>query len=139
MEITPVAKTLKYIDAGGIQIAAVYDRCRARDSERQRAAKHRASSAAQRRMNQIYSTQRLELMLSANFPAPGSALVVTLTHDDAHMPKSRKEAQARFKYFLKKLRAARAAAGRLLGAGDPHERVRPVASAHRARQHRQRL
>lgn len=27
------------------------------------------------------------------------------------MPKSRKEAQARFKYFLKKLRAARAAAG----------------------------
>ena len=38
MEITSVAKTLKYIDAGGIQIAAVYDRCRARDSERQRAA-----------------------------------------------------------------------------------------------------
>lgn len=111
MEITPVAKTLKYIDAGGIQLAAVYDRCRARDSERQRAAKHLASSAAQRRMNQIYSAQKLELMLSANFPTPGSALVVTLTHDDAHMPKSRKEAQARFKYFLKKLRAARAAAG----------------------------
>ena len=111
MEITSVAKTLKYIDAGGIQIAAVYDRCRARDSERQRAAKHRASSAAQRRMNQIYSAQKLELMLSANFPTPGSALVVTLTHDDEHMPKSRKEAQARFKYFLKKLRAARAAAG----------------------------
>ena len=57
-------------------------------------------------MNQIYSAQKLELMLSANFPTPGSALVVTLTHDDAHMPKSRKEAQARFKYFLKKLRAA---------------------------------
>lgn len=106
-----MAKTLKYIDAGGIQIAAVYDRGRARDSERQRAAKHRASSAAQRRMNQIYSAQKLELMLSANFPTPGSALVVTLTHDDEHMPKSRKEAQARFKYFLKKLRAARAAAG----------------------------
>lgn len=111
MEITSVAKTLKYIDAGGIQLAAVYDRGRPRDSERQRAAKHRASSAAQRRMNQIYSAQKLELMLSANFPTPGSALVVTLTHDDAHMPKSRKEAQARFKYFLKKLRAARAAAG----------------------------
>ena len=98
-----MAKTLKYIDAGGIQLAAVYDRGRPRDSERQRAAKHRASSAAQRRMNQIYSAQKLELMLSANFPAPGSALVVTLTHDDAHMPKSRKEAQARFKYFLKNL------------------------------------
>ena len=104
-------KTLKRIDAGGIQIAALYKRCSPRDSERQRAAKRQASSAAQRRMNQIYSYQKLELMLAKNFPRPGTGLWVTLTHDDAHMPGSRKETQQRFKYFLKKLRAARKAEG----------------------------
>lgn len=106
-----MAKTLKRIDAGGIQIAALYNRCSPRDSAKQRAAKHQASSAAQRRMNQIYSYQKLELMLAANFPRPGTGLWVTLTHDDAHMPGSRKEAQLRFKYFLKKLRLARRTAG----------------------------
>lgn len=106
-----MAKTLKRIDAGGIQLAALYDRCSPRDSEMQRAAKHQASSAALRRMNQIYSYQQLELRLAKNFPTPGSGLWITLTHDDAHMPGSRKEAQLRFKYFLKKLRAARKAAG----------------------------
>jgi len=106
-----VAKTLKRIDAGGIQIAALYKRCSPRDSARQRAAKRQASSAAQRRMNQIYSYQKLELMLAKNFPRPGTGLWVTLTHDDAHMPGSRKETQLRFKYFLQKLRAARKAAG----------------------------
>lgn len=106
-----MAKTLKRIDAGGIQLATLYKRCSPRDSARQRAAKRQASSAAQRRMNQIYSYQKLELMLAKNFPRPGTGLWVTLTHDDAHMPGSRKETQLRFKYFLKKLRAARKAAG----------------------------
>lgn len=106
-----MAKTLKYIDAGGIQIAALYSRCSPRDSARVRQAKHQASSAAQRRMNQIYSYQQLELRLAVNFPVAGSALVVTLTHDDRHMPKDRKEAQLRFRYFLRKLRGARKAAG----------------------------
>ena len=106
-----MAKTLKHIDAGGIQVAALYDRCSPRDTAPQRQAKHQASSAAQRRMNQIYSYQQLELRLSMNFPTAGSGLVVVLTHDDAHMPRSRREAQLRFKYFLQKLRAARKAAG----------------------------
>ncbi len=106
-----MAKTLKRIDAGGIQVAALYNRCRAKDTPKQRQAKRQASSAAQRRMNQIYSYQQLELRLAVNFPVAGSALVVTLTHDDAHMPKNRKEAQLRFKYFLKKLRSERKAAG----------------------------
>ena len=105
-----VAKTLKIIDAGALRISALYDRCRGKDTPAQRQAKHQTSSAAQRRMNQIYSYQQLELMLAVNFPTPGSGLVVTLTHDDAHMPKTRKEAQLRFKYFMQKLRAARKAA-----------------------------
>ena len=106
-----MALLLKRIDAGGIQIAALYNRRSRYDTPAQRAAKEKASSEAQRRMNQIYSYQKLEMRLAVNFPTPGSGLWVTLTHDDAHMPGSRKEAQLRFKYFLTKLRAARKAAG----------------------------
>jgi len=106
-----VAKTLKRIDAGGLRVEALYSRCSPHDSPAQRQAKHQASSAAQRRMNQIYSWQKLELMLAANFPSAGSGLVVTLTHDDKHMPKDRKEAQMRFRYFLFKLRRERRTAG----------------------------
>lgn len=50
-----MAKTLKRIDAGGIQVAALYNRCTGRETPRERQAKHQASSEAQRRMNQIYS------------------------------------------------------------------------------------
>lgn len=106
-----MAKTLKRIDAGGIQIAALYNRCSPRDSARQRAAKHQASSAAQRRMNQIYSYQKLELMLAANFPTAGSAEVCVLTFDDKHLPKTRAEAQRRVRYFNRLLRDERRAAG----------------------------
>lgn len=106
-----MAKTLKIIDAGGLQVVALYSRRTGREAPKVRAAKQKASSEAQRRMNRIYSYQKLELMLAANFPTPGSALVCVLTFDDAHMPGSRREAQLRFKNFLKKLRAARKAAG----------------------------
>ena len=106
-----MAKTLKRIDAGGIQVAALYNRCSGRDAPRERQAKRQASSEAQRRMNQIYSYQKLELRLAANFPTPGSAQWVTLTYDDTHMPKSRKEVQMDFKYFLQKLRQSRRDAG----------------------------
>ena len=105
-----MALTLKQIYAGPIRVQALYNRCAPSDAPKVRQAKHQASSAAQRRMNQIYSYQKLELMLAKNFPRPGTGLWVTLTHDDTHMPGSRKETQLRFKYFLKKLRAARKAA-----------------------------
>lgn len=82
-----------------------------RDSPKVRAAKEKATSLAQQRMNRINSTLELELRLAANFPTAGSGLVIVLTYDDEHLPKSRKEAQRRFKYFLQKLRAERKAAG----------------------------
>ena len=106
-----MAKFLKTIDAGVLQVVALYDKADAREPQAVRAAKKKNSSAAQRRMNQIYSYQKLELMLATNFPTPGSGLVVTLTYDDKHMPASRKKAQLRFKYFLGKLRKAREEAG----------------------------
>ena len=106
-----VAKTLKRIDAGGIQIAALYSRRSGREPPRERAAKQKASSEAQRRMNQIYSYQKLELMLACNFPTAGSALVGALTFDDKHLPRSRAEAQQRIRYFLQLLRRERKKAG----------------------------
>lgn len=106
-----MALTFKQIYAGPIRVQALYNRCAPRDTLKIRQAKHQASSDAQRRMNQIYSYQKLELMLAVNFPRAGSALVLVLTFDEAHAPKSRKEAQRRFKYFLKKLREAYRAAG----------------------------
>ena len=87
-----MALLLKRIDAGGIQVAALYNRRSRFDTPAQRAAKEKVSSEAQRRMNQIYR-------------------VAVLTFDDEHQPKSRAEVQRRFRYFLKKLRAARAEAG----------------------------
>ena len=106
-----MAQTLKITAAGPLFVEALYPRARRSDTPRQRAEKRKASSEAQRRMNRIYSYQQLELTLAANFPTPGSAHVVVLTFDDAHMPRSRREAQRRFKYFLKRLREAYRAAG----------------------------
>ena len=106
-----MAQTLKRIDAGPLRIEALYPRASRYDTPRQRAAKQKASSEAQRRINQIHSFEELELMLAVNFPTPGSAWVIVLTFDDAHMPKSRAEAQRRAKYFRQKLAAAYKAAG----------------------------
>ena len=80
------------------------------DSEKVRAAKAKATSQAQQLRNQILSIRQLELLLAVNFPTAGSGLVCCLSFDDAHLPKTRREAQRRFKYFLKKLRDERRAA-----------------------------
>ena len=74
-----MALLLKRIDAGGIQVAALYNRRSRFDTPAQRAAKEKVSSEAQRRMNQIYSWQKLELLLAKNFPTAGSGLVAVLT------------------------------------------------------------
>ena len=105
-------KTKKIITAGSLVVEAIYPRCDRRDSQQARAAKRKASTEAQRRMNQIYSHQKLKLLLAANF-VPGD-LVVTLTCDDEHLPASRKEAQAQLKYFRQRLTAARKRRGQSL-------------------------
>lgn len=98
-------KTKKIISAGPLVLEAVYPRGSAHDSPRQRAAKRKLSSEAQQRMNAKYSWQKLELQLAVNY-GPGD-LWVTVTYDDEHLPKTRAEADLRFKYFLRKLREAR--------------------------------
>lgn len=99
------------IDAGAIVYEIDAPVRQRGDSPKQRAAKAKATSDAQRLRNQILSARELELRLAVNFPTPGSGLVIVLTYDDEHLPRTRKEAQRRFKYFLKKLRTARRDAG----------------------------
>ncbi len=76
-----------------------------------RAPKAKCSSPGQQRYNQVRRESALELLLAANFPTPGSALVVTLTYDDRHLPKNLKEAQKRLEYFREKINRERKKAG----------------------------
>lgn len=98
------------IDGGAVVYVLEHPVRERGDSEKVRAAKSKATSEAQKLRNQILSTRELELRLAVNYPTPGSGLVIVLSYDDEHLPKSRKEAQRRFKYFLQKLRAERRAA-----------------------------
>ena len=98
-------KTKKIIVAGSLVMEAIYPRGSSHDSPQVRAKKRKLSSEAQQRMNAKTSWQKLELQLAANY-RPGD-LWVTVTYDDEHLPSSRKEADLRFSYFLRKLRAAR--------------------------------
>ena len=99
------------IDGGAVVYEIEHPVVSSRDAPRERAAKAKATNDAQRLRNRILSTRELELRLAKNFPRAGSGLVFTLTFDDRHLPRTRKEAQRRFKYFLKKLREARREAG----------------------------
>lgn len=106
-----MAKTLRSVWAGPVQLHSLSSRCRPGDAPATRAAKHKASSDAQRRMNRIYAFQRLELLLAANFPSAGSGLVFTLTYDDRHLPHDRAAVSRNLAAFRKRLNAARKAAG----------------------------
>jgi len=100
-----MAKMKKIITAGPLVKEALYPVGSRADSPKVRAGKKNLSSEAQQRMNDIYSWQKLEMMLASNM-VPGD-LVVVLTYDDQHLPMSRKEAAAKVKYFRAKLSAAR--------------------------------
>ena len=106
-----MAKTLRSVWAGPLQVHSLSSRARRTDPPLTRAAKRKASSEAQRRMNRIYAYQRLELQLAANFPSAGSGLVVTLTYDDAHLPRRRAEVTKHLAAFRKRMNILRRAAG----------------------------
>ena len=104
-----MAKTKKIISAGNLRIEVIYDRVNRRDDERTRAAKRKAQSEAQARMNQQYSWQKLELMLAANF-VPGDC-VLCLDYSNEFLPFMRREADYRMKQFRAAMSAIRKAAG----------------------------
>lgn len=102
-------KTKKIVSAGPLVLEAVYPRASRWDSPRARGAKRKLSSEAQQRMNAKHSYQKLELILAANF-LPGD-LIVTLTYDPAHLPRTRESAAAKLKAFRARLSALRKRSG----------------------------
>ena len=105
-------KTKKIISAGPLVVEAIYPRASRWDSPKARGAKRKLSSEAQQKANAKYSYQKLELMLAANF-VPGD-LILTLTYDEAHLPRTREAAAARLKKFRADLAALRKRSGREL-------------------------
>ena len=112
-----MAKQLKIVDAGAIQDRVLYDRVSRFDPPKVRAAKYKASTEAQRRMNLKNACRQVEWRLAKNFPTAGSGRWYTLTYDDQHLPRdvdpkvSRKKVLRDKDAFLKALRKERAAAG----------------------------
>lgn len=104
-----MAKYKKTITAGPLTVEVVYPAISSRDGPGVRAGKKKMQSEAQARMNLIYDYQRLELLIAANFGTKD--IFATLTYDDEHLPKNRKQASGKIKYFLGKLRAARRGRG----------------------------
>ena len=107
-----MAKFKKVIVAGPLVVECVYPAPNPRDSLGVRQGKKALSSEAQRRMNLKYAYQKLELEIAANFGTRD--IYATLTYDDAHLPTSRKEANARIKALVSKLRSARRKQGQEL-------------------------
>lgn len=107
-----MAKFKKIIVAGPLVIESVYPVPNPRDSRGVRQGKKALSSQAQQQMNLKYAWQKLELEIAANFGVRD--LWVTLTYDDAHLPRSREEAKTCFRTFARKLRVVRKAKGQEL-------------------------
>lgn len=104
-----MAMQKKIITAGPLVMEVIYPRASKSDSDRVRASKHKASSEAQRRMNAIYSWQKLKLLLAANLVK--GDLVFDLTFDDAHLPNTREQVRRICAGFRKDLADARNARG----------------------------
>lgn len=105
-------KRLKRIQAGRLVREALWTAPMPNDSPKARAEKSKCSSAARQRMNDKYSWQKLKMTIAANF---GYAdIVVTLTYDDAHLPKDKEAARQYLKKFFAALRSYRRTRGETL-------------------------
>lgn len=100
------------VRAGRLFFGVAYTQARAGDPPRVRAAKSKVTTAARRKINLRLAWQKLMLLLAANFDT--SDLFVTLTYDDAHLPATRKAANACLAKYLTLLRRAFRQEGREL-------------------------
>lgn len=114
-----MAKMKKTMVAGGLVREVIYPAVTGRQEPKVRAGKRKLSSEAQRRMNDVYLWQKLEMQLAANFRR--GALILTLTYRPERLPKSRKQAEARLKYFRHKLTALRGKRGLVMFWATEHK------------------
>lgn len=102
----------KIIVAGPLVKECIYPIIAPRDGLGVRNGKKALSSDAQQRMNLKYSYQKLELLFYANFGKKD--LYFTLTYEDRHLPRNRKEAREAMRAFWKRLRKERKKKGQEL-------------------------
>lgn len=107
-----MAKIRKTIRAGSLVKVIEYPKQNPRDGDHVRAAKRNASSAAQKAANIKNSKGMCEMMLAENFAL--DALFVTVTYDDAHLPKTASAAKVKLRKFIRSLRDARKLRGEQL-------------------------
>lgn len=96
-------KTLRTREAGVLVEQVLYSRAQRSDDSRVRSIKKKETTEVMKRYNHRSSIQKFAMMLAANFEA--GAVVGCLTYDDKHLPKDRKSAERRFRYFRQKLTA----------------------------------
>lgn len=102
----------KRIDSGRMIQEILYTGIAPTDSPRVRQEKRKHSTAARRKLNDKSSWMALKRVLACNFG--WKDLFVTLSFDDAHLPRNRAEARAMLKESLAKLRAQRRRRGKKL-------------------------
>lgn len=105
-------KRRKTIIAGLLVKVVEYTPPMPRDTPRQRAAKHKATTLAQRRLNFRTAQGRLEALLAANFT--WNDYFVTLTYEPGKEPKNRAEAKRHKREYLRRIRAQRKRRGQAL-------------------------
>lgn len=112
-----MAKTFTEDFAGPIYQASLCSRCNQSDSPRQRSEKKSKTTETMKRMNAKNAWRKLMRQLAVNFPTAGSAVIVTLTYDNQHLPRYRRPGDCRKKVqehigsFMDRLRKRRASAG----------------------------
>lgn len=92
------------ITAGPLQKRILRPRVLRSDSDKARAGKRQLSSEAQRLRNNLYSWQKLELQLAANY-GNGDLFVTPTYARDEFLPKDEAEAERHIKAFLRCVRA----------------------------------
>lgn len=107
-----MAKRKKTIIAGQLVKTIIYTAPEPMDGKRARAEKSKATTAAQKAMNDKAARGRLEMMLAANFV--GYDLFVTLTYRDGDLPPNRAAAVKVLRRFIKALREHRKVRGQEL-------------------------
>ena len=107
-----MAKRKKTIIAGPLVKTILYTAPEPNDTPRVRAVKSRMTTAAQKAMNDKAACAKLEMLLAANFT--GRDLFLTLTYDNTHLPRNRREARTMIRKLWKQVRAYRKARGQAL-------------------------
>lgn len=104
-----MAKAIKHIKAGLLNIEVIGNIPEASLGRRGRAGRSRPTSAAQQFYNNKMSWRELELVTAANFGSRD--YFITFTYDDAHLPADKKAAVKAFRKFIDDLRKVRRTRG----------------------------